>query len=185
MIGLGLVMKKIVRCPKCGFYLVDGNYCVKCGYQRSITIYDTKKYDENVSDLELYFKDSYLSILHGGNNKKIFVLGPLYLSYRNYLLLGLIFGVIEFFTSFYLAKLFLFMNIALYVFVFNVLIWRFIYMWFFDIVVLYIGKYRIQRLKKYNNYKEILVNNKPNTIWKALVCLILWGVIIYLFVLYY
>ncbi len=174
------------KCPKCGFKMTD-NYCLKCGYTKNIFINNMDKYKENISDIELYFKDSYSSILHSENNKKIFLLGPIYLSYRNNFILGILFCILEFFSSFYLAKKFLAMFIALYIFIFNIIFLRFLYMFFFDLIVLEMGKLKIKKMsKKYkDNYYEKLENSRPNSLIKAILSIILWALIIYLFAYFY
>lgn len=70
------------KCPKCGFFLTDNNYCIKCGYQKNITINDLKLTGE--SELELVLGNDYQKILYGQNSILIFLLGPLYICYRNF-----------------------------------------------------------------------------------------------------
>ena len=176
----------IMKCPKCGFNLTDNNYCVRCGYQKNLM--NVKKYTENVSDLELYFKDSYSSILHGENNMKIFLLGFAYLSYRNNLLLGIIFGIFEFFSMFYFARFILragFGILTTFFAILYIIILRFLYMFFFDLIVLYIGKYRLKKIKKNIHYKEKLLIIKPNSIFKCIVSFLVLVCIITLFVAFY
>ena len=176
------------KCPNCGFYLTNNNYCIRCGYQNNLTIINMEKYTENVSDLELYFKDSYSSILHGENNMKIFLLGFAYLSYRNNLLLGIIFGIFEFFSMFYFARFILrsgFGILTTFFAIIYIIILRFLYMFFFDLIVLHIGKHRLKKIKKDLHYKEILLTIKSNSIFKCIVSFLVLGCIITLFAIFY
>ena len=167
------------KCP-------NNNYCVRCGYQRSIKI--AEKYSENVSDLELYFKDSYSSILHGENNMKIFLLGFAYLSYRNNLFLGILFGVFEFFSMFYFARFILRSGLGIlttFFAIIYIILLRFVYMFFFDLIVLHIGKYRLKKIKKNIHYKKILLSIKSNSIFKCVISFLVLGGIITIFAIYY
>ena len=177
---------KIEKCPKCGFNLRDNNYCVRCGYQKNMKV--AEKYIENFSDLELYFKDSYSSILHGENNMKIFLLGFAYLSYRNNLFLGIIFGIFEFFSMFYFARFILRSGLgilATFFAIIYIILLRFLYMFFFDLIVLHIGKQRLKKMKKNIHYKNILLSIKSNSILKCIINILVLGCIITLFAIYY
>lgn len=177
-------------CPKCGFRMYlskayPNPFCPKCGYVDGISLLNIDKYHEPLSDMELYFKDSFSSILYGQNNKKNFILGPIYLSYRNHLLLGIIFCNFEFFSSFYLAKMFLSLYIALYVFIFHVIFLRLLYMCFFDIIIFKLAKIKLKKMSKRENYLEELKRHKPNSVVKAILCIIIWIICIYLFAYFY
>ena len=83
------------KCPKCGFGLVDNNYCVRCGYIKNITIEKMEKYQEPTKEIELYLKEDYLKILHQENILKILILGPFYLGYLNFPILGTVLELIN------------------------------------------------------------------------------------------
>ena len=89
---------KIEKCPKCGFNLTDNNYCVRCGYQKNMVV--SEKYDNKVTEEEIVLGNSYQSILHNENGFKIFLMGPLYLCYRKFIISGSLLFALDLFIRY-------------------------------------------------------------------------------------
>ncbi len=82
-----------MKCPKCGKPL-HKDFCMYCGYMANGNIIDTKKKIE-ASKLEKYLGNDFETIIHNENAKEIFILGPLYFSYRNYFVLGTVLTLLD------------------------------------------------------------------------------------------
>ena len=87
-----------MKCPSCGKDMLKSNshvFCPHCGY-----LDDGKQihgYEEHqASDLEIYLGDEYEKIWWNENWYVSFLLGPLYLCYRGFIILGLVLAEIEF-----------------------------------------------------------------------------------------
>lgn len=88
----------IEKCPKCGFNLTDNNYCVRCGYQKKINI--AEEYDSKITEEEIVLGNSYQSVLHNENSFKCFIMGPLYLCYRKFIISGSLLFALDLFIRY-------------------------------------------------------------------------------------
>jgi len=162
-------------CPKCNGKIVDG-CCTKCGYLENGNRIENNNIDKN-EDLKLFNKD--FEIINENRNLLwVFILGPLYFSYRGYFFLGTILGLIDYFIFYY------FINTSIMVLVFGItmigpiyiLINRLIYIIFSNYICLLIDKIKIKRIKKKykESYKEKLKEYKHNKYY------LIFSIIIYL-----
>lgn len=160
-------MKKESRkCPKCGFYMTD-NYCIKCGYTEGVTITDTKKYEEEKSDLELLLKQQYKDYIYEKNGLLIFILGPLFLSYSGYFWIGCILNIISLRVSYLI-----YYHIGPISAISYLLFTRIIYLLFANRIILYLYQKKIEEIKvKNNNYQEILSNTRQTSLSLAIIAL--------------
>ena len=92
-----------MKCIKCNGKIVDG-CCVRCGYLENGNQIKTKVKDKN-EDLKLFNKDFYI-INQNKNLLLVFILGPLYFSYRGYFFIGTILGIIDYLIFYYSMNLF-------------------------------------------------------------------------------
>ena len=176
------------KCPKCGFGLVDNNYCVRCGYVKNITIEKMEKYQEPTKEIELYLKEDYLKILHQENILKILILGPFYLGYLNFPILGTILELIE------LIILYLGFSINNYLWegglpplifsLINFIIIRILEATFFDLMILKLINKKIDKLKK-SNKKEIFYQHKGHSILKLFISILLTILFLIIWVIIY
>jgi len=162
-------------CPKCNGKIVDG-CCTKCGYLENGNRIENNNIDKN-EDLKLFNKD--FEIINENRNLLwVFILGPLYFSYRGYFFLGTILGLIDYFIFYY------FINTSIMVLVFGItmigpiyiLINRLIYIIFSNYICLLIDKIKIKRIKKKykESYKDKLKEYKHNKYY------LIFSIIIYL-----
>lgn len=173
-----------MNCSKCNGKIVDG-CCVNCGYLENGNKIQKKEIDKN-EDLKLFNKD-FDTIVQNKNLLLIFILGPLYFSYRGYFLIGTILGIIDYLLLYYsmnsldiLIMIFgSFQIFALYLFI-N----RLIYIIFSNYICILIDKIKIKRIKtKYKeNYKEKLKSYKHSKYY-LLLTLLVYIIIICIFVI--
>lgn len=155
-----------MTCPNCG-RKSKKNFCIFCGYMNNgNTINKTKSPD---SDLEIYLNYDYDKIVRNNTYLSTFLLGPLYLCYKNYFLVGIVLEILDI-CAFVLANyLISFINIGFGLFSLSTIliilyiIFRFIFWMTFDnlIYIALINK-KIAKLKKIykTDYKEIIANDK-------------------------
>lgn len=166
-------------CPKCGFYLTDGKYCVKCGYSKEIFLHDMSVYDMEESDMELFLKDKFTRYVYNKNNFLVFILGPLFFSYSGFYWLGMLLTFFLFRIDFLVLY-----NYGLTIFLLFFFFMRFVYVCFFNSVVIWLIKLKIYMIKrKFKNYKEIIKKIRPTSILYVILALIMaicLSIIIYL-----
>lgn len=147
-----------MNCPKCGKLLMKDSqhtFCPHCGY-----LDDGKQihgYEEHqASDLEIYLGKDFDKFWRNENWFTSFILGPLYLCYRGFVLLGLVLMPIEWlfwdvmFHSFY--------NFRFYLLGIAILISRLFFSAVNNMICIYFYKRQIQKIKKKypNTYLEEL-----------------------------
>ena len=165
---MGVIMESKEKCPKCGFHLTDNNYCVRCGYQKSTKTIE--KYDNKLTQEEIVLGDSYQSILHNENGLKVFLMGPLYLCYRKFILSGSILFALDIFIRYKVSTSDISALLSLGSYhetppvIFVWLLLRILFVPFMDIIVLKLAKVKFNILKKIlpNKYQEFFLktNNK-------------------------
>lgn len=158
------------KCPKCGFLMRD-KYCLKCGYIDERFVDEITK--DTSSDMELLLKDDYQKIIHYNNSILIFIMGPLYLVYRGFILLGTIMFILDIFIRYYISTV---LSYCLDTFMLGIqgeispviYFWfliRLIYVLFLDVIVVKLSKEKIKIYKnsfpnKYKTFLELInVNN--------------------------
>ena len=173
-----------MKCPKCNGTIVD-SCCVNCGYLLNGNQIKNKEIDKN-EDLKLFNKD-FDTINRNKNLLLIFILGPLYFSYRGYFFIGTMMGLIDYllfyyfmnnlftiiiliFGGFWVAMIYLFLN-------------RLIYIIFSNHICILIDKIKIKIIKKKHkeNYKVKLKQYKHNKYY-LLITLIVYLILISIFV---
>ena len=170
---------KIEKCPKCGFNLTDNNYCVRCGYQKNMVV--SEKYDNKVTKEEIVLGNSYQSILHNENGFKIFIMGPLYLCYRKFIISGSLLFVLDIFIRYKISTsdLSALLSLGLYQetppVIFVWLLLRIIFVPFMDIIVLKLSKIKFNVLKRImpNNYQEFLLKTNNSSLLIVIIYFIL------------
>lgn len=163
-----------MKCIKCGSKVFD-NCCIGCGYMTNGNYSNTNK--ETVSyrykDLKKY--NSSFSEMFNNEKKFIpFILGPLYISYRNHLLFGCLISLIDFLII-CLLLFFLDTSFALGLYtslIISFLIRGFIYSLFANSICLKTDEFEIKRLKNKN-----IDNHKSSSLFKMLLNLELYIVL--------
>lgn len=174
-----------MNCKKCNGKIIDG-CCTKCGYLNSGNKIISNETDKN-EDLKLFNKDFNI-ISENKNLLLVFLLGPIYFSYRGYFFLGTILGIVDYLIFYYIMN-------ALDVFVFilggfgfavaYILINRVLYIIFSNYLCILIDKFKVKRIKKKykENYKNELKYYKHNK-WYLLITIIIYIILILIFVIY-
>ncbi|MBR6690538.1 MAG: hypothetical protein IKL65_04335 [Bacilli bacterium] len=173
-----------MKCSRCNGKIVDC-CCVKCGYLENGNKIENKEIDKN-EDLKLFNKD--FDIINRNKNLLlIFILGPLYFSYRGYFFLGTILGLIDLFAFYYSMNL---LSIAIFIFgstyvsLFYLLINRLIYIIFANYICVLIDKLKVKRIKKKykEDYKNKLKEYKHNKYY-LLITLIIYLILFIMFII--
>ena len=173
-----------MNCIKCNGKIVDG-CCIKCGYLDSGNQIENIQIDKN-EDLKLFNKDFDI-IIQNKNLLLVFILGPLYFSYRGYFFLGTILGIIDYLIFYYSMNLF---NILVIIFggfqisMICFFINRLIYIIFSNYLCVLIDKFKIKKLKKKykENYKDKLKEYKHNKYY-LLITLLIYFILIMMFII--
>lgn len=163
-----------MNCKRCNGKIVDG-CCVKCGYMDNGNNIQNIEVDKN-EDLKLFNKDFNI-IVQNQNLLLIFILGPLYFSFRGYFFIGTILGILDYLLFYYimdLSKILIIVFGGFQIGMINFFINRLIYIIFSNYICLLIDKLKINRIKKKykENYKEKLKNYKHNKYYLLLTLLI-------------
>lgn len=172
-----------MNCPKCNGKIID-NCCVKCGYLTNGNKIENREIDKNY-ELKLFNKD--FDIINRNKNLfLVFILGPLYFSYRGYFFLGTVLTLIDFLYFFYSSS---FISILLSLkgiwysnviaIIITIIFSRLFYIIFSNAICLLIDKYKIKKIKnKYKcNYIDKLKNYKHHKYY------LIFTVVLYLIVI--
>lgn len=81
-------------CPNCGKKSNNSSFCMFCGYLTNGNFIDNN-HAKVRSDLEIYLDDDYFVVTRNTNYITTFILGPLYMCYKNKFLIGFILGIID------------------------------------------------------------------------------------------
>lgn len=177
-----------MKCIKCGGIMLN-DCCVNCGYMKNGNYTNKKDTFDKFEDIKNY--NSSFDSMHRNKKKYlVFILGPLYLSYRNHLLSGCLMSLIDFSIScLIMAKLtqineysnFLFL-LLLFTYIF---IKRIIYVSFLNPICLRLDFYKIKILKKTKkNYIKIIKNHKSRSIFTLLLNIILYILLFLVIIIY-
>ena len=145
-----------MKCPKCSGKIKDG-CCIRCGYLSNGNQIKDEYTDKNY-ELKLFNKD-FDSINMNKNLFLIAILGPLYFSYRGYLIIGTILGLIDFILFYYLVLLvsipIFSSTLMCYLYIF---LDRLLYVVVSNYICILIDKFKIKMYKKKykSNYIEKL-----------------------------
>lgn len=173
------------KCIKCGSNMLD-NCCVRCGYMTNGNYISNKEPIDKNKDIKMY-NDTYDKMYR--NEKKIipFFIGPLYFSYKNHLILGFIFTLLDILLYKELLKLcepvgyftLFFYMIVLFI----LLIKSLFYAILANSICIKADIYKISKLKDNKDY--IIANHKSSSVFKLILNIIFYiTVIITLFILY-
>jgi len=171
-----------MNCPKCNSEFMDG-CCIKCGYMLNGNQIEEKNADK-FKEQKLFNKD-FDKINRNKNLLLVWILGPLYFSYRGYFFIGTALGIIDYFI-FYLfmnsitLNFLIFGNILL-VFLFFLLD-RLIYVVLANYICLLIDRVKIKVIRKIykDNYIDKLRRYKHHKIY-FLFTIIIYIVLIFIF----
>ena len=151
-----------MKCPRCGKDMSKSNshvFCTHCGYlDNGNQIHGYTEYQ--ASDLEIYLGDEYHKIYRNENFLTSLILGPLYLCYRGFLLLGLLFIPIELFIWDIIGHSFSTFSMVLTPLA--ILLTRCFFMAVNNMICIYFYQKKIDRIKKKypDNYLTILRNQR-------------------------
>lgn len=178
-----------MKCPACGKNMSKTNnhvFCSHCGYLDDGKQIHSYK-DIKASDLEIYLGDEYNKIYRNENFIASLILGPLYLVYRGFLLIGLLFVPVEIFIWKIIGNSFSTFSSVLYPLAF--IITRLFFMATNNMMCIYFYQKKIDKIKKENpnNYLEILRNKRKQvpvgiTILVILLAIIICGILLYYFI---
>lgn len=171
-----------MKCIKCNGKIVDG-CCVHCGYLENGNQIKQKNKDKN-EDLKLFNKDFDI-IIQNKNLLLVFILGPLYFSYRGYFFIGTILGILDYLIFYFSMNSFSILTIifgGFQVASIYFLVNRLIYIIFSNYICILIDKFKIKmKKKKYKDkYQEKLKEYKHNKYY-LLITLIIYVIIIIIF----
>lgn len=166
-----------MECPNCGKKMTK-NFCMFCGYISNGN-YITNN-DSKISDIEKAFGDEYNVIVKNDNKLFVFLLGPLYFSYRNYFFLGLTLEILNIISYFILYNIFYNLtNIGPFTFAPILILFYFLLNKFFWVIIsnpiyILLMNKKINRIKKQckMNKDEYIANIKIRNIYK-LICVVI------------
>lgn len=150
-----------MKCPKCGMMLskdTKHTFCTHCGYlDDGKQIHGYK--EQQASDLEIYLGKDFDKIWRNTNWLSNLILGPFYLCYRGFVLLGLIFMTLECF--FWAAMFDSFYHFRYLLLILAIFLSRMFFMAANNMICIYFYKRRIAKIKKKypNTYLEELRKN--------------------------
>lgn len=143
-----------MRCPNCNALMLNG-CCVRCGTLEN----GNQSNNEYVSkyDDDRKYNDDFDMMYRNENWYTPFIIGNLYFSYRKHLLLGIIFGIIDFALFYFLSYSYSKMNFAnlylyYYIMFFFELLVRTLYSIISNSICLSLDKRKIKKLKKKNKF---------------------------------
>lgn len=169
-----------MECPKCHIKSA-GNFCIRCGYIDEDTHMKDHQINFEKSDLEKHLKDDYMKILYNQNKKAIFILGPLYLAYRDHFYLSFILGIFDILIVLFSG--YLFQSTLMMVVTFVII--RFLYVMFCNPLYIYLTKRFIRTVKNKfpEDYEVILRNKKSKNSFLPFLVLLCY-VSLFIFVIY-
>lgn len=165
-----------MKCTNCGGKIIDG-CCISCGRLTNGNIVDVNKETEDKFYLQKLFNDNFDIIYRNKSLFLVFVLGPLYFSYRGYFIIGTIFTFIDFliycFNGMIISVFVVNPILASILRTFGIIFYRLIYCIFANTVCCLIDNLKIKRIKrKYKeNYIKRLANYKHRRIYLLLTIL--------------
>ena len=158
-----------MECTNCGGKIIDG-CCICCGQLTNGNVVDVNKQTEDKFYLQKLFNDNFDIIYRNEKLFLIFVLGPLYFSYRGYFIVGTIFTFIDTLInilSMYIISIFIKNPTLLNIIVaFYLMFNRLVYCTFANSICILIDNLKIKRIKrKYKEkYMEKIVNYRHRKI---------------------
>ena len=166
-----------MKCPRCGNNMSkdsEHTFCTHCGYLDNGE--QIHGYEEHqVSDLEIYLGNTYDTIVRGNNTKTCFLLGPLYLWIRGFIIIGFLLQILEIYIWYLIVQ---FGENIILIFL-GILITRTIAMISYNplCVCLYRIKIKVIKKKYPTSYLEYLRKNTHNSISGLGILLILLFII--------
>ena len=173
-----------MKCDKCGGQIIDG-CCIKCGYLENGNKIEIKESCKN-EDLKLFNKD-FSIISENKNLLLVFILGPLYFSYRGYFFIATILGILDYLLFYYSMNSIPYIILLIsnsFIGVLYFFINRLIYIIFSNYICILIDKLKIKRIKKKykENYKQKLKEYKHNKYY-LLITFVIYLILILMFVI--
>ena len=104
-----------MKCPNCGKPM-NKNFCIYCGYLTNGNFINKKIHQ--IGDVEKVLDKDFDKVIRNENKFTVFILGPLYLCYRDFLGLGIIFFFVDMFSYLIIPPLIM----LIVAFLFNILI---------------------------------------------------------------
>lgn len=159
-------------CPNCNS-IMKKSYCYKCGYMKNGNNIKTEDNENQFDQIKVYTGDEYDKILRNESKLIIFILGPLYFSYRKLFLTGIIFSLLDIFIGLFFA--YIFQNGPIY-FYFPILVNRIFYISFANLIYLEIVKFKLNRLARRNikKYYMKLQYHSPKSIMLPILTILLF-----------
>ena len=172
-----------MKCEKCGGKIVNG-CCINCGYMINGN-YSKMEDTDNFIDIKNYnssFDEMY-------RNEKIYlpiILGPLYFSYRNHVLLGILFSTIDLIVSMFvistLSGVFSFNILGFYM---SAIIYIVVRGLFYAVIAnpicIRLELFEVKWLKLRNKFEKVIIKRKSKSIMKIIINLL----VLVLITLYY
>ena len=169
-----------MKCPKCNSDIVDG-CCVRCGYLLNGNFVRNREVEKN-EDLKLFNKD-YESLLYNKKLLLIFILGPLYFSYRGFLITSLLSIIIDRYLYFLFMdivnhSIFMLSSFSMQLIYF--VISRLIYVIFSNSICILIDKLKIKMYKMIykENCKEKISNHKHHKFY-LIIAIVVYIILIF------
>lgn len=172
------------KCPKCGFYLTNHTYCVKCGYTKNVFSTGMEKYTTQ-NDVELYMKNSYRKVVYNQNLFLIFLLGPLYFSYFKFYGIGFLLFFLEFIGAYFVFYFFFTFGFGIEPLVIYYLGSRIFYVVVANFVLLKLIGKRVDSIKKEKNYQEKISSENSCSFYSLLVSIVFVCFFLLLFLVWY
>lgn len=176
-----------MKCVKCGG-IIKNDCCINCGYMTNGNYINKNKETDKFKDIRIY-NDSFDVMYRNEKSYIVFLLGPLYISYRNHLFFGCLISLIDLLiTNFMLTKfsdICSFMNLASFLLSFTfIFIMRVLYVVFSNTICLKLDSIKIKRIKKKNKYYEEILKKHENISVFKLILNIMFYIILFLTALY-
>lgn len=178
-----------MECPRCNIELENG-ICLKCGFVEDGQQIEQFKKNDKYTDIRIYNLD--FEEMNTNQNKFVnFLMGPLYFSFRNHLIVGTIISILAYLvlmfeirlTNYFLTIGTLCTLLAFFNITFYIVINRVLYMAFSNPICIVLDKIKIKRIKKHNkNYIDKFVNHNAKSILTLLIQILIY-IIIAIFIL--
>lgn len=166
-------------CPRCNIEL-DKGICLKCGYMQNGEQIEQFKKEDKYTDIRIYNDD--FDKMNTNQNKLLnLILGPLYFSFRNHLIIGTVISIISLLilnveiklTNYLLSIGSLCTLLAFFNAIFYIFINRIIYMSFSNPLCIKLDELKIKTKKPNKNYIEKLVRHKSKSILSLILQIII------------